>query len=251
VSARTIADALGRAGVSGRPSAEIPIGWDDGDLDAVRRRVWRNPWFDARDGHTHVCYVGTLLPLGTATLRGVLEGARLLRDQYPGSYARLRLHFFGTSNQSDAHAAPRVLPVARECGVDAHVHEVPGRIAYLDALSVQREASALLLLGSTEPHYTPSKVFPAILSARPVIAAYHEASSAHDILARTLPPASRRVFSSDTSADALAAAMRDALMDVIDGRLVAPASVNRDALAPFSAASAAARLASLLDQVAA
>ena len=88
----------------------------------------------AADGFVHLCYVGTLLPTGVGTLRLLLRGLARARRDDPAA-ARLRLHFFGTSNQSDSNAY-RVLPIARECGVADAVTEMPGRLDYLDALSV-------------------------------------------------------------------------------------------------------------------
>jgi hypothetical protein len=110
----------------------------------------------------------------------LLHALALARRDDPAA-SRLRLHFFGTSNQSDS-AVDRVLPVARECGVADAVTEVPGRLDYLDALSVLTSASAILLLGSAERHYTASKLFPALLAKRPILALFHEASSVVSIL---------------------------------------------------------------------
>jgi hypothetical protein len=74
------------------------------------------------------------------------------------------------------------MPVAREMGVAQFVTEHPPRLDYLDALSVQTHADALLLLGSIEPHYTASKIFPALLSGRPMVALYHSASTVVQML---------------------------------------------------------------------
>ena len=40
--------------------------------------------------------------------------------------------------------------------------EHPSRLDYLDAIRVQLDAQALLLLGSSEAHYTASKLYPAL-----------------------------------------------------------------------------------------
>ena len=62
------------------------------------------------------------------------------------------------------------------------VTEHPSRIDYLDALSVQTDASALLLMGSSEHHYTASKLYPALLARRPLLAVYHEKSSVATVI---------------------------------------------------------------------
>ena len=116
------------------PHGVIPLGFEPDDFTALRAHPPLARHFDATDGLVHLCYVGTLLPAGTGTLRLLLRAlARARRDDPAAS--RLRLHFFGTSNQSDS-AVDRVLPMARECGVADAVTEVPGRLDYLDALSV-------------------------------------------------------------------------------------------------------------------
>ena len=43
-------------------------------------------------------------------------------------------------------------------------------------------ADGVFILGSTEPHYTPSKVYHAVLSKKPILAVLHEHSSAVDII---------------------------------------------------------------------
>lgn len=184
VSARTYEDALRRVpDARPRACAAIPVGFDIADIRHLRAVPRTNGWFDHRDGDVHVCYVGTLLPTGTEVLRAVLAGLKVLRDDQPELFARLRVHFLGTSNQRDPNAPARVMPVAREMGVASAVREHPARLDYLDALNVQVQAHALLVMGSVEPHYTASKVFPALLSARPIVAVCHSASTLVDILA--------------------------------------------------------------------
>src|SRR5882757_7293464 len=62
------------------------------------------------------------------------------------------------------------------------VDEHPQRIGYVDALNHLTRSDAVLVLGSTEAHYTPSKVFQAMLSRRPVFAMLHEDSTAVDMI---------------------------------------------------------------------
>jgi glycosyltransferase involved in cell wall biosynthesis len=182
------------------PHGVIPLGFEPDDFTALGARPPIARHFDATDGLVHLCYVGTLLPAGTGTLRLLLRALALARRDDPAASC-LRLHFFGTSNQSDSDVH-RVLPVARECGVADAVTEVPGRLDYLDALSVLTHASAILLLGSSERHYTASKLFPALLAKRPILALFHEASSVVSILrAAAVEPTVRVVTYGDASPD--------------------------------------------------
>ena len=163
------------------PHDVIPVGFEPQDFECLRAHPRASGVFDAGDGLVHLCYVGTLLPTGVDTLRLLLTGLARLREMNPVA-ARLRLHFFGTSNQSSADRL-RAMPVAAECGVADLVTENPGRLDYFDALGALVQADAILLLGSSETHYTASKLGPALLARRPVLALYNEASSVVSMLA--------------------------------------------------------------------
>ena len=183
VSARTYEDVLVRVpDARPRACAAIPLGIDERDADALAGEPRPNRCFDEHDGLVHLCYVGTVLPKGLDVIASVLSGLATLRARAPEQAARLRLHFIGTSNQRSPRAPHRVVPIAASFGVGDLVTEIPARLDYLDALNVQAHAHALLLLGSSEPHYTPSKVFPALLAGKPIVAVYHAASSVVDIL---------------------------------------------------------------------
>ena len=181
VSQGTIDGIVERIPAAGRiPHGVIPLGFDSADFEALSRRPMAFSRFHHDDGCVHLVYVGTLLPNGVETLRLLLAGlAQARRDDEPAR--RLRLHLFGTSNQSNADRC-RALPLAEELGLSDVVTESPGRLDYLDALSVLTHASGIVLLGSTEPHYTASKLYPALLARRPLLALFHEKSSVVSIL---------------------------------------------------------------------
>ena len=131
-----------------------------------------------------------MLPTGIETLCNFLRGVRTLREQEPALASRLRIHFVGSSNQTAQDATPRVLPHAQSLGVADLVNEVAPRVPYLQALRILTQASAVLLLGSSERHYTASKLYPALLAQRPLLAMYHEASTVSSILPSVVRPPS-------------------------------------------------------------
>jgi len=252
VSSRMYEDVLDRVpNARPRTCAAIPLGFDERDLDALCRAPRVNRWFDEHDGHVHVCYVGTVLPKGFDVLRTVLAGLARLRERSPRSYARLRVHFIGTSNQRTLDAEPRVLPFAREAGVGEIVTETPARLDYLDALNVQMRAGALLLLGSSEPHYTPSKVFPALLAGRPIIGLYHAASSVVDLLRQPFVDASILTFDDGNPVSACVDEIAAAFADVVDRSATPRIPRDHNGLQAWSARALTGQLAAVLDSVAA
>lgn len=234
------------------PCVAIPLGGEPRDFEYLRRHPRHNPHFDPHDGNVHVCYVGTLLPMGFETLRAVLKAVRLLKEWNSELADRLRLHFFGTSNQTHADAPHRVLPAAEQIGVADLVTEVPPRLDYLDAQTVQTQATAILMMGSSERHYTASKLYPGLLAKRPILAVYHEASSVVEILREAVqPPTARLVSYGDTvRAEDRVEELYFALTELMQSPVYRECDVDMSRLAPFSAESLAGRLAATFDRVA-
>jgi hypothetical protein len=76
-----------------------------------------------------------------------------------------------------------IKPFAEKYGLwQTVVFEYPKRIPYLDVLIHLAIADAVFILGSTEPHYTPSKTYQAILSDKPILAVLHHESPAVNVL---------------------------------------------------------------------
>jgi hypothetical protein len=158
--------------------ATMPMGSAPEDYELVRT-MHRAPFlFDPDDGHFHMIYAGALLPAGIVVLEAFLAGLRALRERSPATASRLRVHFVGTGSSPDDPNGHQVLPRVRAAGVEDMVDEHPNRIGYVDTLNHLARCGAVLVLGSTERHYTPSKVFQAILSKRPVFAMLHAESTA-------------------------------------------------------------------------
>lgn len=237
---------------SSKPCVEIPLGGEPRDFERLRESPRDNPYFEPSDGAFHVSYVGTLLPKGFETATAFLSAVALLKERVPEAYGKLRVHFFGTSNQSAGSPEPRVLPEAERIGVADVVDERPARIDYLDALTVLTQSSAILLMGSSERHYTASKLYPALLARRPLLALYHVESSVVSILKRAArPPWARLVTYDDRRrARSRVEGIFDELYALVTTSLPDASMLDLDVVEEFSARAMAARLADVLDLVA-
>ena len=165
-------------------ATEIPFGAEPAEFDYLRANPRPNPIFARTDGLFHLSYVGVCIPAMHETVKAVFRAVRLGLDREPELFAPVRIHFIGTTYASGS-GQPQVLPLAAEAGLVDVVTEHPERIGYLDALQVLLDSDGLLLFGSNAPHYTASKVFPSILSRRPILAVFHKSSSVVKILRDT------------------------------------------------------------------
>jgi hypothetical protein len=166
-------------------ATEIPYGGEPRDWEYIRRHPRSNPIFDPADGLLHVSYVGRGGADMVPALRTVLAAVKNGLQASPEVFERLRLHFVGTAYGPDGLGREQVMPLAREIGVETVVQEHPGRVAYLDAMQVLSDSHTLLVVGSEQPHYTASKIFPCILACKPLLAVFHGASSVVSILRET------------------------------------------------------------------
>ncbi|WP_164721589.1 glycosyltransferase family 4 protein [Silicimonas algicola] len=162
--------------------AAMPYGFSSADFVAPSVYSQRPKLFDPDDGHLHLVYAGAMLPKAYSVLERLFEGLALLKRENPEVAKRFRLHFIGTGKSPNDRNGFNVVPVAERLGVSGQVREHPNRIGYLDVLAHLTKAFGILVLGSTEAHYTPSKVYQAVQSRRPVFAMLHHASTAVDVL---------------------------------------------------------------------
>lgn len=229
--------------------AALPIGGDPADFDALRRSPPVAATHPLDPAKINFSYVGTFMPRSTQMMEAVLAGLAHLKAHKPDLASRIALNFVGTSNQPNAGAAPQVAPIAEKLGVTDLVHETPRRVRYLEALSLLANSDGLMMIGSDEPHYTASKIYPNLMAGRPYLSLFHAASSAHKILT---DGAGGRTFSFENLADlpALAPAIADAFEAIATQPEVFP-SVAPESYQAFTANSIAASYAAIFDRMAA
>jgi hypothetical protein len=163
-------------------TAAMPIGNSEGDYRYLRDNVRETFLFPENDALFHMIYAGAMLPKSYTVLECLLSALVTLQDRSPELIEQLRIHFVGTGASPDDPKGHNILPLVRRFGLERYVDEKPNRISYIDVLNHLVHASAILILGSTEAHYTPSKVYQAVQAQRPIFALLHEKSTAAAVL---------------------------------------------------------------------
>lgn len=238
-----------------KATAELPIGWDERDFEFARARRARHSTdrlIPAGDALVHLVGIGTLPPTMLDSLRAFFAALARLRERDPVRGGAIRVHFLGTSSLRSDRAPLVALPVAREFGLQDLVTEAPARLNYFDALRALDEATAVLLLGTNEPHYTPSRMFTAMLSGRPLLAMFHADSPATGLLRRFGgPPAVHLIgYGNDRPVAACVDEVYAAIDALASHPSYDPAQVDRRVLEATSAPVLGGRLAAIFDRVA-
>jgi hypothetical protein len=101
----------------------------------------------------------------------------------PEIFDKIRFQFIGTSYAPNGQGIPSITPIALDMGVLEYVHEQTDRISFYQGIYSLLKADHLLIIGSNDPQYTASKIFPYILAERPLLAFFNPNSSAYQIIA--------------------------------------------------------------------
>ena len=225
--------------------AAIPIGGDPEDFAAAQKLMLDQVARYVGFGAVNLSYVGTFMPRSKSLMKILMKGFARFQNKQSHAVKSTRLNFIGTSNQPNDTKLNRIRPLAEAEGVDDAVWEAPERVPYLTALGCLTQSRGLLLVGSDEPHYTASKIYPALMSGRPYLSLFHRNSSAHKILSRA-GGGIALAFSSSAELAGLGDRICDALVRLV----MSPDSLGRAdpaAYAPYEAKAIAAKYAEIFN----
>jgi hypothetical protein len=169
----------------GKPGMVLPFGAAPKDFDGVRSTPQANRFFDPADGMIHAVYIGRGGQDMWTALRLVFAALKTGLRESPELFGKLQLHFIGTDYAPAERSQKNIEPLAESLGVAEYVREYSQRVPYFEALQVLRDAHMLLLPGSDDPQYTPSKIYPYILARKPLLAILHESSGACGVVRST------------------------------------------------------------------
>lgn len=164
------------------PNRVIRFGASTEDLSSALAQPFSTTTLAHRDGIMRVVYTGAAGPIMPHALTVLFDGFRRFREIAPEAASKLRFYFIGTSYAAPGEGVNSVIPVAESCGVADQVEEFPHRIGHLECIRIQAEADVLLILGSSDLAYSPSKLYPCYLARRPMLALVFEESTLEKLL---------------------------------------------------------------------
>jgi hypothetical protein len=167
------------------PRMTLPFGASREDFDVIARHPQRNTHFNPQDGRSHGVYAGRGGSDLSTALDILFRAFRLNRTAGHGVFARAILHFVGTDYAPADRAQKTIAPVAERVGVSPWVEEDTKRLPYFETLQLLKDATFLIIVGSDDPAYSASKVYPYILAGKPLVAVVHERSPLVEVLRET------------------------------------------------------------------
>jgi len=160
----------------------MPYGGEELDHAMVTEMKIKPYLFEPKTGKLQLVYAGAMLPKAYKPLEAIFKSIALNREQFND----VEFHFIGTGSRVNDAESYNIKPLAVKYGLwQSVIFEYPQRIPYLDVLSHLNIANAVLILGSTEPHYTPSKTYQGVLSKKPLMAILHKESTAVHVIRKS------------------------------------------------------------------
>ena len=225
----------------------IPFGAAEVDFEVMEGSGVTQPFVDPDDDTIDVVYAGRGGHDMATAARGLFGALRRGREEQPELYDRVRMHFIGTSYAPAGEGEKTIEPIAEQYGVEDAVTERTDRIPYFQSLRLLRDADHLVVPGSDDPDYTASKLYPYILSRRPVLAAFHQNSSVVEILRQT-GAGTAVTFDGRTDQDTLAQEVLAAWTPMLE-RLPYTPDTDWDVFQPYTAEAMTRRQVDVFDQV--
>lgn len=231
------------------PTAGIPLGGEPLDHETVSRRTDRSRLLNRPElvGRVVLVYAGAILPRAHDTLRTLLSSCRKWIESGDLVAKSVTLLFVGTGSRPTDTNSGIVAPIAKECGAEQFVVEIADRQPFLDVLHLLHQCHGVLILGSSERHYSASKSFQALMSRRPVLGLMHAESTAVGFL-RDQPGVSVVTY---TDMEPVGVREREVIIGLksIASATSEPIPRSEDSLEPYTARSMTRRLAAFFDDV--
>ena len=165
------------------PTATIPFGAfiKDLEISAKNPACVKLP-FELDNLYVNIVYVGR-------AGYDMQEAISLLFESYKSgliheheTFSKLKFFFIGTSYAPKGKGIQTVSPLAEKYGIKKNVIEKTDRIGFYESLYFLQKADALFIPGSDDPKYTASKIYPYILTKKPLLAVFNEQSNATTII---------------------------------------------------------------------
>ncbi|HEY9003244.1 MAG TPA: glycosyltransferase [Mucilaginibacter sp.] len=225
------------------PEATITFGAFEPDMEIAEKN---RDLFKSliQPGFTNLVYIGR----GGADMHkavGVLfkalqQGLQTEKE----TYGKLKVYFIGTSYAPRGQGKPTISPLAKQYGLDDHVVEITDRISYYQTLITLNQADALFIPGSDDPKYTASKIYPYLLTGKPLLTIFNSESPAISVLKDY---GVKFAYSYD-STDNISLKVIDFFRDIINGPNT-PQNYNKSAIKKYSAENMTRQQCHLFDKI--
>jgi hypothetical protein len=158
----------------------IPFGVENSDFNLPIS----NEFNYIKSGKFNIIYVGrggydlqkSILVLFNSFKLGLLH--------YKIKFSKIHFYFIGTSYATKGNGVKTIEPLAKNMGIGDYVTEIPDRVSYFQSISLMKSADLLFIPGSNDERYTPSKLYPCLLTGKPILSISNKKSEMNELASK-------------------------------------------------------------------
>jgi hypothetical protein len=166
-----------------KPAEVITFGAFDLDFSIVKKNSAKFQLvYDVTNGKKNLVYIGRGGYDMQTSVALLFDNFKKLLVKDFETFHQFHFHFIGTSYAANGTGTPTIAPIAEKLDLSAYVTEMTDRIGFFESIHNLANADGLFIIGSNSSSYTASKLYPYILSKKPLLALLHSQSSANEIL---------------------------------------------------------------------
>jgi hypothetical protein len=167
--------------ISDIPSAVITFGAFEPDMKIAENN--QNSFSPLlKNGFKNIVYIGRGGNDMHRAITALFEAFKQILETDKNTFDQIRFYFIGTSYAPAGRGKATIMPLAKQFDIADYVVEITDRISYYHTLVTLQQADGLFIPGSDDPAYTASKIYPYLLTKKPLLAIFNKESSAINIL---------------------------------------------------------------------
>lgn len=166
-----------------KPYDIITFGAHEPDFDIAEQNSFLSESIYNKDnGKINLVYIGRGGFDMQQSVSLLLKAFKRGIDQNVDRFKDIHLHFIGTSYAPTGSGIATLMPIANNLELANYVTEYTDRIGYYQSINHLQCANGLIVLGSNDPAYSASKIYPYIFAKKNLLAILHPKSSAAQII---------------------------------------------------------------------
>lgn len=163
------------------PFKVIPFGVHYLDFKIARENKF-DDFLKFDQSKKNIIYTGAVGNIMKESIEFFCKELLILKESQRTTYDRLNFIFIGTSYTPNNLATESVVPIAKLFNVADCIKEFPNRIGYFNSINLLQKSDGLIVLGSDDNSYNPSKIFTYIYTKKPIIGIFKKQSNASSMI---------------------------------------------------------------------
>lgn len=163
------------------PAKIIPFGFSKIDFEIADKFIKQSD-IKLNSNKINIIYTGAVGNIMKASISFLCKTLAHLKVNKKTLYDKLQFYFIGTSYATAGKGIETVLPIALNYKVGDCIIEKTDRINYLESIYLLKRADLLLIIGSDDHSYNPSKIFTYAFAKKPILGVFNSRSKANEVI---------------------------------------------------------------------